>query len=1060
MYVKSSDGSYVYVPTSNSVINATTSTVTDTFTIQATDGSGTTGNSLTITINGVNDTPVLIAPTSANYTDTSATDTFSNTTGILSASDRDTGPTLSYGISSGTTGGSTLIGGITYDVSKAGTYGTLYVVSTGADKGKYAYVPTANVINALTSNVTDTFTVSSSDGSLSNTQTFTVNITGVNDAPTTADKTITINEDTATLLTVSDFGFSDVDTGSSLSSVKITSLASDGVLEYDNSGTWTAVTLNQVITASDITGNKLRFNPSLNENGTTYATFNFTVNDGTVESSAKTITYNVTAVNDTPTVSNAIVDQSASVSNVFNFVIPVNSFTDVDTSDTLTYTAQLVDSSGNLVSGGTLPSWLIFNAGTRTFSGTPTISDIGTIYVKVTAIDNGTGTLSVSDTFTITTNSGPTVSVATGTYNDTVANDTFTNTTGTISATASSGSITGYGISGGTTGGNTDVGGTIYDVSKVGTYGTLYVKSSNGNYVYVPTSDSVINATSSTVTDVFTIQATDGAGTTGNSLTITINGVNDTPIVSNSIVDQTATEDSVYNYQFTSNVFTDVDAADTLTYTAQLVDSNGNLVNSGTLPTWLIFNAGTRTFSGTPANSDVGIIYLKVTATDGTSATTSDIFALTVNNVNDVPVGSVTISGTVTQGETLTASNNITDADGLGTITYQWYADGVLINGATNSTYVLTQNEVNKEITVLASYTDGFGTTETVTSITTIKVANVNDAPTVSLENINSQLSFGDNYTKDISVLFNDIDFDNVFTYEATNLPQGLTIDPSTGVISGKANQSGEFVITIKVTDNGMPALSVSRTYNMLVIAPLQAEVPQTKPTETPANATQTISVTDIGITTFADTLSLGTINNSLNDGVADGIGEGYLNTPNNTPAQDNNQNNSETTVQPTQNSRSAGNYIEADASLNVGANGQISFDKATQDAFSIVGITIEDMKIENNRLDIKVVDTSVAQNFVVTQTDGTALPTGISFDPRTGSISGTVPENLDKLDITIKAVNADGTTRVLNIKVDLKKLKEATRADSEKYIGLKEQLVAENQKLENYGDYLVSLFA
>ena len=247
----------------------------------------------------------------------------------------------------------------------------------------------------------------------------------------------------------------------------------------------------------------------------------------------------------------------------------------------------------------------------------------------------------------------------------------------------------------------------------------------------------------------------------------------------------------------------------------------------------------------------------------------------------------------------------------------------------------------------------------------------------------------------------------------------------------------------------------------MLVIAPPQAEVPQTKPTETPANTTQTISVTDIGITTFADTLSLGTINNSLSDGVADSIGEGYLNNPNNTPAQDNNnQNNSETTVQPTQNSRSGGNYIEADASLNVGVNGQISFDKATQDSFSIVGITIEDMKIENNRLDIKVVDTSVAQNFVVTQTDGTALPTGISFDPRTGSISGTVPENLDKLDITIKAVNADGTTRVLNIKVDLKKLKEATRADSEKYIGLKEQLVAENQKLENYGDYLVSLFA
>ncbi len=412
------------------------------------------------------------------------------------------------------------------------------------------------------------------------------------------------------------------------------------------------------------------------------------------------------------------------------------------------------------------------------------------------------------------------------------------------------------------------------------------------------------------------------------------------------------------------------------------------------------------------------------------------------------------------QGETLTASNNVTDEDGMETVSYQWYADGVLISGAVNSTYTLTQNEVNKEITVIASYEDGLGANETVISSSTSSVENVNDVPAVSLENINSQLSFGDDYTKDISVLFSDIDFDNVFIYEAINLPEGLTINPSTGIISGKANESGEFVITIKATDNGTPTLSVSRTYNMLVIAPPQAEVPQTKPAETPANTTQTISVSDIGITTFTDTLSLGTINNSLGDSVVDNVGEGYLSTT--LTQQDNsNQNSSENTVQTAQNNRnSGGNYIEADASLNVGANGQISFDKATQDSFSIVGITIEDMKIENNRLDIKVVDTSVAQNFVVTQTDGTALPTGISFDPRTGSISGTVPENLDKLDITIKAVNADGTTRVLNIKVDLKKLKEATRADSEKYIGLKEQLVAENQKLENYGDYLVSLFA
>jgi VCBS repeat-containing protein len=48
--------------------------------------------------------------------------------------------------------------------------------------------------------------------------------------------------------------------------------------------------------------NKLRFNPAANENGSSYTTFDFTVNDGDADSaSANTITVNVTAVNDAPT---------------------------------------------------------------------------------------------------------------------------------------------------------------------------------------------------------------------------------------------------------------------------------------------------------------------------------------------------------------------------------------------------------------------------------------------------------------------------------------------------------------------------------------------------------------------------------------------------------------------------------------------------------------------------------------------------------------------------------------------------------------------------------------
>ncbi len=101
-----------------------------------------------------------------------------------------------------------------------------------------------------------------------------------------------------------------------------------------------------------------------------------------------------------------------------------------------------------------------------------------------------------------------------------------------------------------------------------------------------------------------------------------------------------------------------------------------------------------------------------------------------VANSNDLPVGAVTISGTPAQGQTLTAGNSLTDADGLGTISYQWQAGGAAISGATAATYTLTQAEVDKTITVTASYTDSFGAAESKTSSATLAVANINDSPT------------------------------------------------------------------------------------------------------------------------------------------------------------------------------------------------------------------------------------------------------------------------------------------------------------------------------------------
>jgi hypothetical protein len=111
-----------------------------------------------------------------------------------------------------------------------------------------------------------------------------------------------------------------------------------------------------------------------------------------------------------------------------------------------------------------------------------------------------------------------------------------------------------------------------------------------------------------------------------------------------------------------------------------------------------------------------------------------------IANTNDKPHGRVDISGGsgspyllfwfVSQGQVLTATNDLYDNDGLGVITYQWKANGVNIVGATSPTFRLTQDQVGKVISVSANYTDLFGTAESVeAAFATNAVRNVNDAP-------------------------------------------------------------------------------------------------------------------------------------------------------------------------------------------------------------------------------------------------------------------------------------------------------------------------------------------
>jgi len=96
-----------------------------------------------------------------------------------------------------------------------------------------------------------------------------------------------------------------------------------------------------VITATDIAANKLRFNPAANENGSSYTTFNFTVNDGDADSATpNTITVNVTAVNDAPVADDetGAVNEDATLTVTDGTSDVLHGDTDVDSGDTLVAT--------------------------------------------------------------------------------------------------------------------------------------------------------------------------------------------------------------------------------------------------------------------------------------------------------------------------------------------------------------------------------------------------------------------------------------------------------------------------------------------------------------------------------------------------------------------------------------------------------------------------------------------------------------------------------------------------------------------------------------------------
>ncbi len=181
--------------------------------------------------------------------------------------------------------------------------------------------------------------------------------------------------------------------------------------------------------------------------------------------------------------------------------------------------------------------------------------------------------------------------------------------------------------------------------------------------------------------------------------------------------------------------------------------------------------------------------------------------------VNNLPTGAVSLDNKAPkQGQTLTASSTLADKDGLGEISYSWQANGIEV--ATGTRYTTTQEDVGTQLLVVASYTDDLGNEETVSSAVTRAVANVNDAPTGSVNINNAAPKVGDTLT--VSDTLDDVDGLGEITY---SWKAGTsTVGTEASYTVSNADVAKTLTVTARYTDAFGKAEAVSSASTSAVI--------------------------------------------------------------------------------------------------------------------------------------------------------------------------------------------------------------------------------------------------
>src|SRR5437870_1036733 len=218
-------------------------------------------------------------------------------------------------------------------------------------------------------------------------------------------------------------------------------------------------------------------------------------------------------------------------------------------------------------------------------------------------------------------------------------------------------------------------------------------------------------------------------------------------------------------------------------FTYQIVASNcPTSYNATGLPSGLTVNTSTGLISGTPTTAGTYSVTISATNSGGTGSAT---LTLTIKPPAPVITSPATATGQVGVAFSyqITATNNPTSYNATG------LPAGLTVNTSTGLISGTPTTAGTYSVTISATNSGGTGSaTLTLT---------INPAKPVITSSLTATGQVGVAFSYQITAT------NNPTSYNATGLPAGLTVNPSTGVISGTPTTTGIYSVTISATNSG-----------------------------------------------------------------------------------------------------------------------------------------------------------------------------------------------------------------------------------------------------------------